>query len=85
MKEQGIIIDSKNRIANYGVRTTVYNKSKVGNSKMKYELIWTKNDGNSECLMFTQTELNKAKARAEKNPEDIPALGLLSRILNIFI
>lgn len=39
-------------------------------------------DGEVECLMFTEMELTKAKARGKKNTEDQLKQSWISRILD---
>lgn len=63
---------------------------KVKNQKSKsfsnendhYIAVLVKDAKKVKCLMFTETELAKAEARAEKNPEDQPEQSWISELLD---
>ena len=61
---------------------TVENKNKHWAANAKYNFIRVQlEDGSEVKLLLTDGELCRAKARAEKNPEDLPKV---SKLRNIF-
>jgi hypothetical protein len=61
----------------------VENKNKKFGANSDYYAIWVENSKGSEyCLLFTEYELNRAKDRANKNPEDIPAKGFFTDLFD---
>ena len=52
---------------------SVENKDRKLGSALNYNAVWVENqDGRNErCLLFTENELKVAKARADKNREDL--------------
>jgi hypothetical protein len=59
-------------------------KSKVfTNENDTYKAVLIKTEcGRVRCLMFTDIELNKAEARADKNIEDQPKQSFWSKLLD---
>ena len=47
-----------------------------------YTAVWVEESGNEECLLFTDNQLEVARRRASKNPEDIPKKGWLTDLLD---
>lgn len=52
------------------------------NENEEYVTVLVKSGSSVKCLMFTDAELSKALARAEKNKEDQPKQSLISKILD---
>ena len=51
----------------------VENANRKFGANANYYAIWTENSSRKEvCLLFTENQIMTAKARADKNPEDIP-------------
>lgn len=49
-----------------------------------YYSVWVEDaDGSNErCLLLTACELERIERRSRKNPEDLPAKGLIARLLD---
>ena len=64
----------------------VYNKKrrKFSTENTFYYAVWTEDsDGeNEECLLFTERELERARERAQRNPEDWTERSLLTDALD---
>lgn len=61
----------------------VENKNKKFGANSEYYALWVENSQGAEyCLLFTEHELNRAKERAAKNPEDIPAKGFFTDLFD---
>jgi hypothetical protein len=60
------------------------NKAKsFNNENDTYKAVLIKTEwGHVRCLMFTDVELNKAEARADKNIEDQPKQSFWSKLLD---
>ena len=57
----------------------VENKNKKFGANSDYYAIWVENSKGSEyCLLFTEYELNRAKDRANNNPEDVSTKGFFT-------
>jgi hypothetical protein len=53
------------------------------NENDSYKTVLVKTEsGSVRCLMFTEVELNKAEARADKNTEDQPKQSFWSKLLD---
>jgi len=53
------------------------------NENDSYKTVLVKTEsGSVKCLMFTDVELNKAEARADKNMEDQPQQNFWSKLLD---
>jgi hypothetical protein len=53
------------------------------NENDTYKTVLVKTEsGSIKCLMFTDVELNKAEARADKNVEDQPEQNFWSKLLD---
>jgi hypothetical protein len=53
------------------------------NENNTYKAVLIKTEcGHVRCLMFTDVELNKAEARADKNTEDQPKQSFWSKLLD---
>jgi len=64
----------------------VYNKKrrKFSTAKTFYYAVWTEDAGgnNETCLLFTEKELERARVRAAKNPEDWTERSSLTDLLD---
>jgi hypothetical protein len=62
----------------------VWNKIKKAAANKFYYSVWVEDaDGSNErCLLFTEKELERAEARANKNPEDLPQKGFFADLLD---
>ena len=47
-----------------------------------YVAVWVEEEGKEECLLFTENQIEVARKRAAKNPEDIPKKGWLTDLLD---
>ena len=67
-----------------GRQVEVENQEKKTNANKSYITIWVEDsDGkNEECLFFTKHEIQLARERAKKNPEDIPKKGFLTNLFD---
>jgi hypothetical protein len=69
-----------------GRRIPVYNKKrrKFSTENVFYYAVWTEDSkGNGEeCLLFTERELERARERAQRNPEDWTERSLLTDVLD---
>ena len=46
-------------------------------------VVWVEDvEGEEFCLLFTERDIQKAKARAQENPEDIPKKSFLTDLLD---
>jgi hypothetical protein len=63
---------------------TVDNKDRAFGSALKYNMVWVEdsNGKNERALLFTSDEIEKAEARAERNPEDIKDRKWLRRLID---
>ena len=68
--------------AKQGKIITVANKNRKFGANEEYYAIWVDTNGKEHCLLFTEYELNRAKDRAEKNPEDIPRKGFFTDLFD---
>lgn len=59
-------------------------KKKFSNAKPSYVSVWVEDaDGSNErCLLFTEAEIQRATARAEKNQEDLTQKNLFTDLLD---
>jgi hypothetical protein len=67
-----------------GRKILVENQDKKPAANRVYVAIWIEDpDGdNEECLLFTMNELERARVRAQKNPEDIPEKGFFTDLFD---
>jgi hypothetical protein len=47
-----------------------------------YVAVWVQENNQEECLLFTENQIEVARKRAAKNPEDIPKKGWLTDLLD---
>lgn len=68
-----------------GKLVTVNNLSikRVFKEAETYTAVWVKdNSGTSECILLTDAELERAKFRAKRNPEDLTKRSWLSKLID---
>lgn len=69
-----------------GTVNKVENKKrrKFSNAAKEYLAVWVQdsNGDNEECLLFTQREIDVARRRAARNPEDIPHKDFVTDMLD---
>ena len=69
--------------AKQGKIITVANTQRKFGANSEYYAIWIENAKKQEkCLLFTEHELNRARDRADKNPEDIPKKGFFADLVD---
>lgn len=47
-----------------------------------YVSVWVKDKDVPKCLLFTQSEIDKAEYRASRNSEDLTKRSLISKLLD---
>jgi len=58
-----------------GHMVSIKNRSKHHLAQHTYKSVWVMDEnGEVDILVFSKGELKSARARAEKNPEDVPSL-----------
>jgi len=67
-----------------GRNVTVENKERKFGSSDSYEAIWVEgaNGKSEQCLLFTKDEIEKAKVRAQRNPEDLTKKSFLQNFID---
>lgn len=57
-----------------GTVVAIENKERKFGSSLIYNHVWLTRDGKTESFAFTDRELEDARGRSRKNPEDAPKL-----------
>lgn len=69
--------------AKMGHIITVNNADRRFGSNPSYKAIWTQDENGAErCLLFTESDIIRAKARADANMEDVPKRSFLNDLLD---
>jgi len=57
-------------------------KAKLSNAANTYTCVHVRDGKDQYSLLLTKTDLDRARSRAEKNPEDIPKLGWWAKMIS---
>ena len=64
------------------VRVKNTNKKGYSGEREDFIAVWVKGKNGAKCLLFTDGEIERAEARAAKNPEDLTQRSWISEILD---
>jgi hypothetical protein len=64
------------------VRVKNTNKKGYSGEREDFIAVWVKGNNGPKCLLFTDGEIERAEARAQKNPEDLTKRSLISELID---
>ena len=79
-KSEAIVLNNESVREGHIIEVYNKNKPKFSNANKKYYVIWVERDNTEFPIMLSERELENARYRAIKNPEDVPKKSFVNNL-----